>query len=1014
MAAPGPFAVLLLLVTALATSLVCSAAANSGTTSSGPASASSSSSSTIAAWDVVVADDSAAAAPLMRLAAREAARYVRLLRCGAGAAADSAPCARRRAGAAAAAFDNEPGAAGAGGFSAVTILVALRDDVPSALQAAAWAAEPGAAAAEPATLGAALAGLTGDAHIVHTQQRPRAGAAAAAPPALLTVCAGATPRATLYAVYALLESLGARFSLAGDLLPPPNAALAPPARALLAQPVFARRGLQPFHDFPMGPDWWSADFYKATASNMAKMRMNLWGFHTYPFGGAGAEPMVWVGERAGFDAASGNVSEAGAYTSSWYLTMDFPRGNVPGSVTRATSDFCCGAAALFARDCYGSNAQASECWPATPASEARVLNDAAALLSDAFSWAASAAGVESCVGIEIPLTRPPGSSATLPELYDGIFARLAAAMPSVTCMWLWTTEGVEDHGTGKGLPQSNPLWAQLTAEIGVALAARDAYAPHVAVGANGWCLGPGDNSSYFDKVISDPRFSLSSISGCLGWCDVDAGFSNVTAHAGISIPWMEDDLGLSGAELWVERTLSQASASASYGASGLLGIMWRTWETSPQIAALAAAGWQGAAALTPLGIYESFCAANFGGTNASAAECAGLFLALDGSTEDGQFSPPASRLPRGGQGCCGGPMYPGSGGGEGDPRIMNLTAFEAWAAGVTGAANSERAARWLGLFEYHNLMAQASIAGAALQVAAAQVHDEATARAVGFPALAAMSWAWTALITSLLAITTTPGELGMLGAHEGANWPSNFLAAAGPILPYLTSCPAADAPAASCYNDTYTVSGRVLPYTVTIDNAACSREWCARECVSAGYALAGVEFGVACFCGDALPPAGFRLPNAACTAMACAGAPSERCGDADIISVYSAACPPQPDLPPGLLPSHTFAGAPRLWLTTVRTAAAAAEGALRVEAAVLSAAPPDSVALTWWTVGAGGASANTTLPMVPVAAGRSVFAAAAPLPTDTSLALEYIVEAAFEGGATLVAPVEGAVSVSVI
>ena len=326
--------------------------------------------------------------------------------------------------------------------------------------------------------------------------------------------------------------------------------------------------------------------------------MNFWGFHTYPFFSAGPEPLVWVGEASGFDAASGNVTEAGAYTSSWYQTMDFPRGNLPGSVTRATSDYCCGAALVFPRDCYGSDAQATECWPTEPAGEAQVLNDAAALLRDAFAWAADAAGVESCVGIEIPLTKPPGSNATTRALYEGIFARLASAMPAVTCMWLWTTESVEDHGTGKGLPQSNPLWAQLTAEIGVALAARDAYAPKVAVGANGWCLGPGDNSSYFDKVISDPRFSLSSISGCLGWCLVDPGFANVTAHPGVVIPWMEDDLGLAGAELWVSRTLTQANDAARYGARGLLGIMWRTWETAPQIAALAAAGWQGAR-LTP-------------------------------------------------------------------------------------------------------------------------------------------------------------------------------------------------------------------------------------------------------------------------------------------------------------------------------------------------------------------------------------------------------------------------------
>jgi hypothetical protein len=206
----------------------------------------------------------------------------------------------------------------------------------------------------------------------------------------------------------------------------------------------------------------------------------------------------------------------------------------------------------------------------------------------------------------------------------------------------------------------------------------------------------------------------------------------------------------------------------------------------------------------------------------------------------------------------------------------------------------------------------------------------------------------------------------------------------------------------------------VLPYTVSLNSAACSREWCARECVSAGFALAGVEYGVACFCGNLPPPASYALPNAACTAMACAGAPSERCGDADVISVFSADCPDAPDLPPGLLPPQTYAGAPRLWLTSARTAVAANEGALRIEAAVLAAAAPSSVSVTFWTMGPGGASANTTLQMPSVSAGRALYAASVPLPSD-AIALEYVVEAALSAeGAVLVAPVEGAASVSVI
>lgn len=714
---------------------------------------------------------------------------------------------------------------------------------------------------------------------------------------------------------------------------------------------------------------------------------------------------MWVGTADGFDPATGNVSADGAYVSSWYQTMDFPRGNVPGSVTRATSDYCCGASQIFPRDCYGSDAQATECWPSTPAASAQVLNDAAALLQDSFSWASAAAGVETYLGIEVPLTKPPGSNATLQALYEGIFARMAAATPAVSGLWLWTTEGVEDHGTGKGYPQSNPLWDQLVAEIGIVLAARDKAAPGISVGMNGWCLGPGDNSSFFDKVVADPRFSLSSISGCLGWCDVDEGFANVTVHGANVIPWLEDDLGLAGAELWVARTLRQAADAERFGASGLLALLWRTWETEPQMAALAAAGWSGAANASTLSVYEGFCAANFGA--ATADVCAALFVALDGATEDGSFQPPLARLPRGGQGCCGGPFYPAGAGGEGEPAFINTTALHAWAASVSGAANAERAARWVGLIEYHSSLAEASLAGAALQTAAAQVHDEQSAREIGFPALAQMSWAWAAMETALLEFVTTPGELGMLAAHEGANWPSNFFAGAGSILPYMASCAAFDAPDAGCFSDNYTKTGRVLPYTVTISNGANSREWCALQCLAAGYAIAGVEFGVACFCGDAPPPARDALPLAACGAMACAGAPREGCGDADIISVYSASCAPVPDLPPGLLPPRGYGGARRLWLTAARTAAFAAEGSLRVEAAVLATEAPTSVTATFWSTG----GPNTSVPLSPV---RSLWVVALPLPSDTTLTLEYVVQAKWASGDVVVTPIEGAASVVIL
>ena len=917
-----------------------------------------------ASWDVVSLGPPSSE---LQLAAADAARYLRLLRCGHGPAS-APPCAAP-----------QPRA---------TVYIGVSGALPPRLLSSPLNAST--------TLGAALRALAGDdAHLV-------------APVAGGVLCAGPTPRAALYAVYSLLEALGARFYLSGDILPPPNASLALPASPLLQAPAFAERGLNPFHDFPMGPDFWTLDFYRLVGTQMAKLKLNKWGYHTYPFGSAGPEPLAWVGVASQFDAATGAVlpGGGGAYESSWYLTQDFPRGNLPGSVSRATSQYCCGAAQPFAADCYGSPAQPA-CWPHNASASTAVLNAAAALLEGAFSWAARA-GISSCLGAEMPLVPPPGSNASLRELYEGVFGRAAAATPSADCFWLWTTEAVEDHSSGHGYPQSNPLWAQLTAELAVALAARDAAAPRLRVGSSGWCLGPGDNSSYFDKVVDDPRFTLAAIDGSLGWCDVDAGFAQVTRHGATVIAWMEDDLGLAGAELWVERTLAHAADAARYGAQGYLGLLWRTWETAPQVAALAAAGWAapGGAPLTAASVYADFCAAQFGAETAQV--CAALFLSLDGvSAPVRTFTPEAARLPRGGQDCCGGPTSPD--GSEGPIRVLATDAWEAWAATVSGAAAVERAARWVGLLQYHATVAEASLAGQALRAAAALVVDEDSARALGFPALAAMSWAWERMVTALLAIATTPGELGMLAAHEGMNWPSHFYSLAGPILPYMSSC--APAQASGCYWDNYTQpSGRVLPHVVSLSNPANSREWCGAACAALGYAWAGVEYGVACFCGATLPPPADALPAQRCAAMPCAGARGEGCGDADIISVFPAACAPAPGLPPGLLPSSAYLGAPRMWLTAPRTTVGAAEGGVAVEVAVLAADAPDEVqAVSWLPAGGGG---NTTTPLRREGSGaRGLWAATLPVPPGGA-ELEYVVVATWAAAArTLVAPVEGAVSV---
>ena len=101
----------------------------------------------------------------------------------------------------------------------------------------------------------------------------------------------------LYGAYAFVEKLGVRFQIDGDVIPDTRIPLALPVLDETHQPLFELRGLQPFHDFPEGPDWWTLDDWKAILGQAAKMRMNFVGLHTYPFQNKdlGPEPTVWIG-----------------------------------------------------------------------------------------------------------------------------------------------------------------------------------------------------------------------------------------------------------------------------------------------------------------------------------------------------------------------------------------------------------------------------------------------------------------------------------------------------------------------------------------------------------------------------------------------------------------------------------------------------------------------------------------------------------------------------------------------
>ena len=210
---------------------------------------------------------------------------------------------------------------------------------------------------------------------------------------------GYDPVATLYGAYRLAEHLGVRFYLEGDVVPDERIPLALPDLDEQAKPLFELRGIQPFHDFPEGPDWWSTDGYKAIIAQLPKLRMNFIGLHTYPEGGVGPEPTVWIGRPEDL-SPEGRVKAS--YPSRHFSTVSGTWGSQPVK----SGDYYFGAAQLFEADAWSQDVQMGKNpWPATPEDANALFDQFGHKLRESFEYA-HVLGVQTCVGTETPLVVP--------------------------------------------------------------------------------------------------------------------------------------------------------------------------------------------------------------------------------------------------------------------------------------------------------------------------------------------------------------------------------------------------------------------------------------------------------------------------------------------------------------------------------------------------------------------------------------------------------------------------------
>jgi hypothetical protein len=604
---------------------------------------------------------------------------------------------------------------------------------------------------------------------------------------VLTITGGSDV-AALYGAYRFAEKLGVRFYLDGDVLPDDLIAFAIPDLDETHKPLFELRGIQPFHDFPEGPDWWNADDYKAYFSQLAKLRMNWFGLHCYPEGGVGPEPGVWIGLAEDANA-DGTVKFSSP--SRWASTM---RDGAWGNTATPTGKFAAGASLLFETDAWGPDVHRGHMPEAnTPAGRNEVFNRTAAMFKDAFSHG-RALGIKFALGTETPLTIPtavqerlkekglnPKDPNTVRKLYEGMFTRIARCHP-LDYYWLWTAEG---WTWGKPRP------AQVEAvknDFKLALEALENVGKPFGFATCGWVLGPPDDRALFDKVLPK-SVPISCINQQVGFNSVEPGFKDMTGRGKWAIPWMEDDPALTIPQLWAGRMRRDAADALAYGCTGLMGIHWRTKVLSPNVSALAKAAWDQSGwnpspgKLSPqdkrdmpcADFYADWCRANFGA--AAAAELAAMFTRLDGG------SPPkvvedkdrTTGLPRPAT------WIDGPGGIEikatpweqEKARYAFVEEMAALRPSIKGAGNLERFDYWLNTFRYLRAVGRIGCMRGELDGLIARIDAEKDAadkkqlaEQQALPLRLAMARQWEEIITLQLAATDTPGEMGTIANLE--------------------------------------------------------------------------------------------------------------------------------------------------------------------------------------------------------------------------------------------------------
>lgn len=395
------------------------------------------------------------------------------------------------------------------------------------------------------------------------------------------VIVGCDEPGALFAAYHLCEAWGIRFHLHGDCVPEAIVRDLPEVHAD-RRPLFAVRGLHPFHNFPEGPDGWLEEDYRHYLGQMTKLGMNFIGFHAYTSIGHGFEPQVWMG-------LPDDVEHDGRVRRAYPAANWHSGGGTWGYAATRPASMPLDADKLVAPERYADHAGTEDA--------CELFNRIGARWKRLFGEARRR-GMRCCLGLEIPLVMPNelreqlAASGLDPEsreahllVWRGIFRRIVRTHP-LDMFWLY----VPEHW----------VWAQTVPEKdvqrvldAVSLAAEALRLEHIEgleLGVMGWTIGPRNDPLALERLLP-ADIPLAALTPQVGHLPAPPEFAAIRRRPAWVIPWMEDDPRLTVPQLWAGRTLRDTADALALGCRGLLGIHWRTRGLSPQISALARSAW---------------------------------------------------------------------------------------------------------------------------------------------------------------------------------------------------------------------------------------------------------------------------------------------------------------------------------------------------------------------------------------------------------------------------------------